>query len=74
MIKRKKPVLVHCIAGGRSGTVLVSYLINQGRSYNDSISTVRELIEDIFVVDCPAQEEILKNFELYVRNKNNNGV
>ncbi len=72
MINKKKPVLVHCIAGGRSGTVLISYLIKHGGSFNDSILKVRELIKDIDVVECQAQEEILKKFELHVRKKINN--
>lgn len=74
MISINKPVLVHCIAGGRSGTVLVSYLIKHGGTFNDSISKVRGLIRDIVIVECQEQEEILKKFELYMRKNNNKRV
>ena len=69
MINKNKPVLVHCIAGGRSGTVLVSYLIYHGKSFDDSLSEVRGKIKDVRAVECPSQEEILKKFEMYVREK-----
>jgi protein-tyrosine phosphatase len=69
MINKKKPVLVHCIAGGRSGTVLVSYLIYHGKSFSDSLSEVRGKIKDVRAVESHPQEEILKKFEMYVREK-----
>lgn len=70
MIDKKRPVLVHCIAGGRSGTVLVSHLIYHGKSFNDSLSEVRGKIKNAVAVNCPPQEEILKKFEMYVRGNN----
>ncbi|MCK4731327.1 MAG: dual specificity protein phosphatase family protein [Methanophagales archaeon] len=69
MINIKKPVLVHCIAGGRSGTVLVSYQIHHGKTFDDSLSEVRDKIKGAVAVNCPPQEEILKKFEMYVREK-----
>lgn len=77
MINKKKPVLVHCFAAGRSGTVLVSYLIYHGKSFNDSLSEVRDKISLSaiskkrygFAVNSRPQEERLKEFEMYVRKK-----
>ena len=73
MINKKKPVLVHCIAGGRSGTVLVSHLIYHGKSFNDSLSEVRDKIKNADTVNCPPQEEILKKFEMYIMKNNDYG-
>ena len=69
MINKKKPVLVHCIAGGRSGTVLVSHLIYHGKSFNDSLSEVRNKIKGANAVNCLPQEEILKKFEIHIKEK-----
>jgi tetratricopeptide (TPR) repeat protein len=65
MIDKKKPVLVHCIAGGRSGTVLTSYLISRGRSFNNALKEVRTKVP--FAVDDFTQEEVLQLFEMKAR-------
>jgi len=68
MIEKRKPVLVHCIAGGRSGTVLVSYLISRGKSFNNALLEVRTKIP--YAVDVFSQEEMLQLFEMKVRGIN----
>lgn len=67
MITKKKPVLVHCLVGGRSGTVIAGYLIYHGKSSHDAISEVRSKIP--YAVDVPSQGEILKEFEMIVRSR-----
>ena len=69
MIDKKKPVLVHCVAAGRSGTVLVSHLIYHGKSFTDSLSEVRNIIKNANAVECSSQKEILKDFEKYNKEK-----
>jgi protein-tyrosine phosphatase len=44
MIKNKKPVLVHCFVGSRSGAVLVSYLIYHGKSLKDALVEISKII------------------------------
>ncbi len=69
MININKPVLVHCVAGGRSGTVLVSYQIYNGMTFDDSLSEVRNKIKGANAVNCLPQEEILKKFEIHIKEK-----
>lgn len=70
MININKPVLVHCVAAGRSGTVLVSYQIYHGKTFDDSLSEVRDKIKGAFAVNCLPQKEMLKKFEMHIRKNN----
>ena len=72
MVDKKKPVLVHCIAGGRSGTVLVGYLISQGKSFYNALLEVRTKVPS--AVDVFSQEEMLQLFEMKVRGINYGNV
>lgn len=67
MISKEKPVLIHCLVGGRSGTVIVGYLIYHGKSFDDALSEVRSKIPS--AVQVPSQIEVLKEFETIVRER-----
>jgi atypical dual specificity phosphatase len=65
MIIEKKPVLVHCFVGGRSGTVLAAYLIYKGKRFNDALSEVREKVP--CAADIPIYEKALKEYEKWLK-------
>jgi len=57
-----KPVGVHCTAGlGRSGTMAAVYLVANGASANEAISTVRQLRPES--IETAAQEDAVRRFE-----------
>jgi len=56
------PVGVHCTAGlGRSGTMAAVYLVAEGASANEAISTVRQLRPES--IETAAQEDAVRRFE-----------
>ena len=61
-VKTGTPVGVHCTAGlGRSGTMAAAYLVAQGASANEAISTVRQLRPGS--IETSAQEDAVRKFE-----------
>lgn len=64
MIRDNRPVLVHCLAGGRSGTVIAAYLIRMGKSCEDAIQEVKDKIPG--AIQVPVQMKILKKYESWV--------
>ena len=55
------PVGVHCTAGlGRSGTMAAAFLVAEGSSPEEAISTIRELRPGS--IETPAQEEAVREF------------
>lgn len=65
MAGKNKPVLVHCLEAGRSGTAIVAYLIYKGMSFDDALHKVRRQIED--AVDCDKQVQTLRKYEKRIR-------
>jgi len=62
--KHEKGVAVHCRAGwGRTGTLLASYLIEQGHTADDAIKVVRQL--QPFAIRSKEQEDFLYRFEVH---------
>lgn len=66
MIQEEKPVLVHCIAAGRSGTAIAGYLIYKGQSYESAVSDVKRKIDGATAIETPSQFKKLKEFALIV--------
>jgi atypical dual specificity phosphatase len=59
------PVGVHCTAGlGRSGTMAAVYLVAEGASTDEAISTVRQLRPGS--IETSAQEDAVRRFERYL--------
>jgi atypical dual specificity phosphatase len=58
-----KPVLIHCYAGGRSGTAAACYLIhNKGKTANEALREIREKFPNS--VETASQERALEEFEV----------
>jgi atypical dual specificity phosphatase len=72
MINISKPVLVHCFAAGRSGTVLASYLIHKGMNHSDALGKVRQKLPD--AVETDSQMNVLKEYHNLIRNQMNEGI
>jgi atypical dual specificity phosphatase len=59
------PVGVHCTAGlGRSGTMAAVYLVAEGASTDEAISTVRQLRPGS--IETSAQEDAVRRFDRYL--------
>lgn len=66
MIQKEKPVLVHCIGAGRSGTAIAGYLIYKGLSYESAVSEVKRKITGTIAIESPSQFQKLKEFALVI--------
>jgi len=62
----KKPVLIHCYAGGRSGTAAASYLIHKKNiTAGEALREVRNRFPN--AVETKSQEKALMEFEILTR-------
>lgn len=64
-LDRHLPVAVHCVAGlGRTGSMLACYLIGQGLSAEQAITTIREWRPGS--IEVPEQEAIVYEYEHFI--------
>jgi atypical dual specificity phosphatase len=61
-LDREMPVAVHCIAGlGRTGTILACYLVGQGISAEEAITTIRQWRPGS--IEISEQEAVIYEYE-----------
>lgn len=61
-LDRNMPVAVHCVAGlGRTGTILACYLVGQGISADQAITTIRQWRPGS--IEIPEQEAVVYEYE-----------
>ncbi len=59
------PVAVHCIAGlGRTGTILACYLVGQGISAEEAITTIRKWRPGS--IEISEQEAVIYEYERFL--------
>src|SRR6266852_3317966 len=64
-LDRNMPVAVHCIAGlGRTGTILACYLVGQGISAEEAITTIRKWRPGS--VENSEQETVIYEYERFL--------
>jgi protein-tyrosine phosphatase len=60
-LKERRPVAVHCQAGiGRTGTMLATYLIAQGKTAEEAIRAIRSV--ESSAIETPRQVQFLYEF------------
>jgi atypical dual specificity phosphatase len=64
-LEQERPVAVHCAAGmGRTGTILACYLVRQGMSAADAITSVRERRPQS--IETPEQEAAVAMYQRHL--------
>ncbi len=64
-LDREMPVAVHCIAGlGRTGTILACYLVGQGISAEEAITTIRKWRPGS--IEISEQEAVIYEYERFL--------
>ncbi len=62
------PVAVHCVAGlGRTGTILASYLVGEGKSTEEAITTIRRWRPGS--IETLDQEAVIQEYEQFLRSR-----
>ncbi len=65
-LDKEMPVAVHCIAGlGRTGTILACYLVGQGISAEEAITTIRQWRPGS--IEISEQEAVIYEYERLLR-------
>ena len=63
-VGRNMPVAVHCIAGlGRTGTILACYLVGEGKSADEAITTIRRWRPGS--IETLDQETVIHDYEQF---------
>src|SRR5689334_837119 len=64
---KNMPVAVHCIAGlGRTGTIIACYLVGEGKSAEEAITTVRRWRPGS--IETLDQEAVILQYEQFLRS------